>query len=153
DLMGANAGCSDGAALIAARAAVTHRVGRATSDSTERTTAHQESVGREHGLREAKNMGELRLRGKTWWIRYYRNGRRHEESARTEKKTEAEWLLKLREGAIARGEPITAAMARVTVDQALTRVEEDYGLKGQRSLADTRRRIKKHLLPFFAGRR
>ncbi len=98
-------------------------------------------------------MGELRLRGKTWWIRYYRGGRRCEESARTKKKSEAERLLKLREGAIARGELVSPAMARVTVDQALARVEADYQLKGQRSLADTKRRIKKHLLPFFGGRR
>lgn len=30
-------------------------------------------------------MGQLRKRGDIWWIRYYRNGRRYEESARTEK--------------------------------------------------------------------
>ncbi len=98
-------------------------------------------------------MDELRLRRKIWWIRYNRNGRRFEESTRSKKKTEAERVLKLREGAVARGEPITAAMARVTVDQAFTRVEEDYALKGQRSLFDTKRQIKKHLLPFFTGRR
>jgi hypothetical protein len=34
-------------------------------------------------------MGELRKRGAVWWIRYYRNGRRFEESARTSKKEEA----------------------------------------------------------------
>jgi hypothetical protein len=28
-------------------------------------------------------MGELRQRGKIWWMRYYRNGRRFEESVRT----------------------------------------------------------------------
>jgi len=30
-------------------------------------------------------MGQLRKRGGVWWIRYLPDGRRHEESARTDK--------------------------------------------------------------------
>ena len=41
-------------------------------------------------------MGELRQRGKVWWIRYYRNGRRQEESSRSTKKRVAIDLLKIR---------------------------------------------------------
>ena len=43
-------------------------------------------------------MGELRRRGKTWWIRYYRNGKRYEESAGSSKESEARSLLRRREG-------------------------------------------------------
>lgn len=34
-------------------------------------------------------MGSLRKRGGVWWIRYYRNGRRSEESANTDNKKAA----------------------------------------------------------------
>lgn len=37
-------------------------------------------------IKKAEPMGQLRKRGDVWWIRYYRNGRRFEESARTDKK-------------------------------------------------------------------
>ena len=45
--------------------------------------------------------GELRKRGEIWWIRYYRNGKRYEESSHTDKKEVARNLLCRREGAIA----------------------------------------------------
>ena len=34
-------------------------------------------------------MGELRQRRKIWWIRYYRDGRRYEESAKSRRKGDA----------------------------------------------------------------
>jgi integrase len=42
-------------------------------------------------------MGELRQRGNVWWIRYYRNGRRYEESSGSKKKGKAIELLRIRE--------------------------------------------------------
>lgn len=48
-------------------------------------------------------MGQLRQRGEVWWIRYSRNGRRFEKNARSRKKVDAEWLLKLCEGEIVPG--------------------------------------------------
>jgi hypothetical protein len=51
-------------------------------------------------------MGQIRRRGGVWWIRYYDgNGRRREESARTDKWEKARDLLKQREGDIANGVP------------------------------------------------
>jgi hypothetical protein len=43
-------------------------------------------------------MGQIRKRGEVWWIRYYRNGKRYEESSGSPKQKVAETLLKLREG-------------------------------------------------------
>lgn len=43
-------------------------------------------------------MGELRQRGRVWWIRYYRAGKRHEESARTTKRREPSGCQGLPEG-------------------------------------------------------
>ena len=45
----------------------------------------------------------VRKRGGVWWIRYDRDGRRFEESARTDKWEKARDLLKVREGDIAKG--------------------------------------------------
>jgi len=43
-------------------------------------------------------MGQIRKRGGVYWIRYYRNGRRFEESARTDKWETARDLLRTKEG-------------------------------------------------------
>jgi len=98
-------------------------------------------------------MGELRQRGKVWWIRYYRNGERHEESSGSKKKQAAIDLLRLREGDIARGAPVTAKIARLRFDEAADDVVNDYRTNGKRSLDDVERRIRLHLTPSFGGRR
>lgn len=90
---------------------------------------------------------------RVWWIRYYRDGRRYEESAKTTKKGVAESLLKSREGKIADGVPVSAAIGRVTFDQAAADVVTDYQVNAKRSLAHVKRRIEKHLEPYFGGRR
>ena len=56
---------------------------------------------------------ELKQRGRVWWIRYYRNGRRYEESARTDKWEKARDLLRDREGDISKGLAITAKVGQV----------------------------------------
>jgi integrase len=98
-------------------------------------------------------VGELKQRGKIWWIRYYRQGRRHEESARTKVYEEARDLLRKREGAIADGAPITAKIGRLRFEDAAKDVENDFTANGKRSLDDVKRRIRLHLTPFFGGRR
>ena len=98
-------------------------------------------------------MGELRLRGRIWWMRYYRNGKRYEESARTTKKTEAERLLKLREGDVAKGVPISPQIGRLTFDEAAADLLTEYRVNGRRSIGGVTRRVEKGLRPFFGGRR
>ncbi|MCL4820367.1 MAG: site-specific integrase [Vicinamibacteria bacterium] len=98
-------------------------------------------------------MGQLRLRGAVWWVRYYRNGVRHEESSGSAKKGDAERLLKLREGDIARGVPITPKVGRLTFDEAAADVVNDYRINGKATLAHVERRVRLHLQPVFGGRR
>ena len=98
-------------------------------------------------------MGALKKRGGVWWIRYYRNGRRLEESAKTGKKSEAQRLLKVREGDIAKGVPLTAAVSRLRFDDAAADVMADYRVNGKRAIEDVEARFRLHLLPFFGGRR
>ena len=98
-------------------------------------------------------MGQTRLRGSIWWIRYYRNGRRHEESSGSRKKGDADRLLKLREGDVARGVPITSRVGRLRFEEAAGDMLTDYRVNGKRTLPDATRRIEKHLKPVFGGRR
>lgn len=98
-------------------------------------------------------MGQLRKRGGVWWIRYYRNGRRFEESARCDKRQVAVDLLKIREGDIAKGVPVTSAMGRYRFEDAKTDIETEYAVNGRKSIAELKRRIKLHLAPVFGGRR
>ena len=75
------------------------------------------------------------------------------ESTHSDKEGEAKNTLKLREGAIARGEPITPKVGRVTFADAAADVVLDYKTNKKRSLADLECRINKHLAPFFGNRR
>jgi site-specific recombinase XerD len=98
-------------------------------------------------------MGELRQRGRIWWIRYYRNGQRHEESARSNKWEKARDLLRLREGDVSKGVPVSPAIGRLRFDDAVKDVITDYTVNRRDSLAHVERRVKKHLTPWFGGRR
>jgi integrase len=97
-------------------------------------------------------MGELRQRGRVWWIRYYRNGQRHEESSHSEKKHVA-IDLKIREGDVAKGVPVSARIGRLRFEDAAADVVNDYRTNAKRSLDEVERRITKHLQPYFGGRR
>ena len=98
-------------------------------------------------------MGEVRRRGRIWWIRYYRNGRRHEESARTEKKTEAETLLKIREGDVARGVPMTTRIGQLRYEEAVSDLLNDYKVNGRKAYNHVERRHRLALEPYFRRRR
>jgi integrase len=98
-------------------------------------------------------MGSLRLRGTTYWIRYNRAGRRHEESAHTDVWETARDLLRRREGKIAEGAPITAKMGQLRMGEALQDVIRDYRINGKRSLKMAEQKITKHLIPYFGARR
>ena len=98
-------------------------------------------------------MGEVRKRGHIYWIRYYRNGVRHEETSHSRKKTDAERLLRLREGDIARGVPLTAQVGRLRFEEAAREIVTDYRINKRRSIKDVERRLRLHLTPFFGGRR
>ena len=76
-------------------------------------------------------MGQLRKRGGVWWIRYYRDGRRNEESARTDKREDASRLLKQREGDVARGAPLSAKIGRLRFEDASADLLIDYQVSGK----------------------
>src|SRR5215475_3554624 len=90
----------------------------------------------------------------TYWIRYYRDGRRHEESAHTDKYEKARELLKKREGAVADGVPITAKIGRVRFEDVAKDLLTDYKINGKRSHDNLKSTIIEGALePWFRGRR
>ena len=84
-----------------------------------------------------------------WWIKYYRDGQPMFESTGTTKEKKARDLLKLREGDITRGVPVTPKTNRVTFKELTDDVLTNYRVNGKRSVQDAERRVHKHLLPFF----
>src|SRR4051794_19455130 len=98
-------------------------------------------------------MGEIKQRGRIWWVRYYCNGRRFEESSGSTKQGAAERLLKQREGDIANGVPVTPAVGRLTFEDAAADMLTDYKVNGRRSYADVKHRIEAGLGPTFNGRK
>lgn len=98
-------------------------------------------------------MGQIRRRGQVYWIRYYRNGKRLEESARSGDREVARRLLKMREGDIAKGVPVSPANTRLTFDDAAEDLAREYRQNGRRSIDSLERRFKLHLTPYFGGRR
>lgn len=97
-------------------------------------------------------MGSLYRRGRFWWIKYYVDGRPVRESAKTEKETEARKMLKLREGAVAQGIPVSPRADRLRVDYLLRDLLNDYQVNGKRSL-DKARRCVRRLSAAFGARR
>ena len=59
--------------------------------------------------------------------------------------------MRLREGDIAKGAPVSARIGRLRFAEAAQDVINDYRANGKRSLDVLERRIQKHLTPFFGG--
>jgi integrase len=98
-------------------------------------------------------MGQLRKRGGRWQIRYRRNGRLYEESTGSTVKQVAIDLLKAREGDGVKGIAITPQIGRFTFQDAAEDLLNDYRTNDKRSIDEVERRLRKHLAPFFGGRR
>jgi len=88
---------------------------------------------------------------KNLWVKYYRNGKAYRESSGSPLERVAKRLLRLREGDIERGLPVTPKVGRVTFEEAAADVVNDYSTNGKRSLKVAQRRLEKHLAPFFGG--
>jgi integrase len=95
-------------------------------------------------------MGAVYLRGKTYWIKYYRNGRPFRESAQTQKETDAKRLLRLREGQIAEGRFPGLAVERVKFEELAEGLLRDYRINERKSL-DRAERSVRELMQVFSS--
>ena len=89
----------------------------------------------------------------TWMLKYYRDGRPIYESSGTDIKDEAKKTLKVREGDIAKGVPITSKTGRVRFDDAAKDLVNEYTANNRKSLDELERRLRLHLTPYFGNRK
>jgi Phage integrase, N-terminal SAM-like domain len=94
-----------------------------------------------------------RKRSPYLWIKYYQHGRPLRESTGTRNETVARRMLRAREGDVERGIPIDPKVGRVTFDEAAKDMLNDYKANRKRTYVDAKRRIDKHLAPFFGNKR
>src|SRR5882672_7052161 len=95
--------------------------------------------------------GSVYRRGKTYWLKFYKDGQAIYESAKTSDKAEARRVLQSRMGQLADGRYAGPAAERITFDDLAEMVLKDYSVNGKKSLPDTEARIRLHLRPFFGG--
>jgi integrase len=91
-------------------------------------------------------------KGGPWWIKYYVNNRPVYESTHTDKKKQAEDILKDREGKAVTGQPIIPGADRIRYDEIAEDLRRHYETSGERNLDEADDRLKP-LKQFFAGRR
>src|SRR5579871_5045349 len=98
-------------------------------------------------------MGSVYRRGRIWWIAYYRNNVQIRETTRTTDEVEARKILRIREGDIARGLPLTNRSLKLRFKELLDDVVTDYEMNERRSLASLNARINRHIEPYFGKAR
>jgi integrase len=90
--------------------------------------------------------------GKTWWIKYYRNGTPYYESTHTRNETDAKRKLKRREGQIQDGKFPGLKVERILFDELAQDLINDYRLNRRKSLDRVELSLK-HLKIHFSGMR
>jgi len=98
-------------------------------------------------------MGSIYQRGNVWWLAYRQHGRLIRESSESKKERVALRMLKVREGDVEKGEIIVPKRDRITFEDGVADLFNDYTTNGKRSLTVCQRRVRLHLAPFFQGRR
>ena len=94
-------------------------------------------------------MGSVYLRGKTYWLKYYRNGKPIRESSGNRKKSVAVALLREREGRIAQGLPLSMKVEKMLFDELAEDYLNDYRINAKRSLDRAERSVRRlYLSPF-----
>ena len=94
-------------------------------------------------------MGTIYKRGKTYWIKYSRNGKWYFESSQSRLKSVASELLKKREGEIQKGQIPGIHFDRIIFDELAEDFKWDREVNGK-NVAEAQKRID-HLEKFFKG--
>lgn len=97
-------------------------------------------------------MGCIYRRNKTYWVKYYRNGKPYQESTHSDKKEVAKRLLQNREAEIAQGKLPGICFERVSFDELADDYLTDYRINVRSSIAKAERSIK-HLKKEFGNLR
>lgn len=78
-------------------------------------------------------MGRIYQRGNIWWIQYYGQGQLFRESTRSELKSAAISLLKLREGDISHGKLPALRAEKTTFDELAALYLQDYQINRRKT--------------------
>jgi integrase len=97
-------------------------------------------------------LGSIYLRGKTWWIEYWHQGKQHRESSHSPREKDARKLLKKRCDELANHTFVAPKHDRLQVRDFLESVRRDYDLGGHRSQRTLKFRLA-HLLAAFGNLR
>jgi len=95
-------------------------------------------------------MGSVYMRGKVYWIKYYRHGKPYRESSKSDMITKAQKLLRTREGEIAAGKLPGICFDKVTFDELAGDFLTDYRINGKRT-PDKATCCVEHLKEIFEG--
>jgi len=79
-------------------------------------------------------MGCIYRRGKTYWLKYYRNGKPYAESSGSDKLEVAKRILKIREGEISQGKIPGICFDRIQFDDLVKDFVTDYRINGKKTL-------------------
>jgi len=99
-----------------------------------------------------KGTKKIFKRGKFWWIRFHKDGKRYQISSKSELKTVAEKLLKRLEGEAASGKTLSIDYSKIRWDELAEDFLRDYRVNGKKSLPKAERSVD-HLKKHFGGRR
>lgn len=86
-------------------------------------------------------------RGKTWWIKFYRNGQAIRESSHSTDEAAARRLLKIRLGQVANNEYRGPVASQAQISSLLNLVISDYQISKKRSIKDLKFRVEKNIRP------
>jgi integrase len=78
-------------------------------------------------------MGAIYLRGNTYWVKYYRDGKPYRESSKSQKESDAKRLLRQREGQIVEGKFPGLQINRITFNDLAADLAADYSINGKKS--------------------
>ncbi len=96
--------------------------------------------------------GRIYRRGDVWWLDYGFRGERYRETSGSHRKGDARALLKKRMEEMGRGQLVGPREERVTFEDLIGMIEDDYRVNGRKSLPQLRGSLG-HLRDYFARRR
>ncbi len=97
-----------------------------------------------------KGMGTWFLRGKIWWIKFYKGGKPFRESSKSTKESDAIELLKARTGEISQGTFTGTAYKKLTFDDLGQEFLADYKINQRKSYWRAQLSVR-HLKGYFGG--
>jgi integrase len=101
-------------------------------------------------MRNIRGMGSCFLKGRIWYIKYYRNGKPFRESTRSTRESDAIDLLKQRLVEISQGSFMGLEYKKVTFDDLCQDLLADYRINQKKSLWRAELSVN-HLTDFFGG--